>query len=140
VVEVVYERDEVQTQVNPAVMASVDIGVNNLVALTSNKAGFIPRIVNGRPIKSINQYYNKQRERYQKKMSKNHHTSRELERITDKRTRRIDHYMHTTSRRIVDLLIAEGIGTLIIGKNPFWKQDPTMRKKDAQHFGTSMPL
>jgi putative transposase len=42
--------------------------------------------------------------------------------------------MHTTSRRIVDLLIAEGIGMLIIGKNPFWKQDPTMRKKDAQHF------
>jgi len=134
VVEVVYERDEVQTKVNPALMASVDIGVNNLVALTSNKSGFIPRIVNGRPIKSINQYYNKQRERYQKKMSKNHHTSCELERITNKRTRRIDHYMHTTSRRIIDLLIAEGIGTLIIGKNPFWKQDPTMRRSDKQHF------
>jgi len=134
VVEVVYERDEVQTQVNPALVASVDLGVNNLVALTANKVGFIPRLVNGRPIKSINQYYNKQRERYQKKMSKNHHTSRELERITNKRTRRIDHYMHTTSRRIIDLLIAEGIGTLIIGKNPFWKQDPTMRRSDKQHF------
>ncbi|HWS83608.1 MAG TPA: transposase, partial [Ktedonobacteraceae bacterium] len=134
VVEVVYERDEVQTKVNPALMASVDIGVNNLVALTSNKSGFIPRIVNGRPIKSINQYYNKQREQYQKKMSKNHHTSCALERITNKRIRRIDHYMHTTSRRIIDLLIAEGIGTLIIGKNPFWKQDPTMRRSDKQHF------
>ena len=42
--------------------------------------------------------------------------------------------MHTTSRRIIDLLIAESIGTLIIGKNPFWKQDPTIRKKDKQHF------
>src|SRR5580765_2817118 len=41
---------------------------------------------------------------------------------------------HTTSRRIIDLLIAEGIGTLIIGKNPFWKQDPTMRRSDKQHF------
>jgi putative transposase len=84
VVEVIYERTEVQTQVHPALMAAVDIGVNNLVALTSNKMGFIPRLVNGRPIKSINQYYNKQRERYQKKMSTNHHTSRELERITNK--------------------------------------------------------
>jgi putative transposase len=134
VVEVVYEHAEVQAEVDPALMASVDIGVNNLVALTSNKSGFIPRIVNGRPIKSVNQYYNKQREHLQKKMSKNHYTSRELERITNKRTRRIDHYMHTTSRWIIDLLIAEGIGTLIIGKNPFWKQDLTMRKKDAQHF------
>ena len=72
------------------------------------QSGFFPRLVNGRPIKSINQYYNKQREQYQKKMSKNHHTSRELERITNKRTRRIDHYMHTTSRRIIDLLDSRG--------------------------------
>jgi putative transposase len=42
--------------------------------------------------------------------------------------------MHTTSRRIIDLLMAEEIGTLIIGKNSFWKQDPAMRKKDKQHF------
>ncbi|HWS83491.1 MAG TPA: transposase [Ktedonobacteraceae bacterium] len=94
-VEVVYERGEMQTHVYPAFLAAVDIGVNNLVALTSNKNGFVPRLVNGRPIKSINQYYNKQREHLQKKMSKNHHISRELERITNKRTRRIDHYMHT---------------------------------------------
>jgi len=134
VVEIVYEREEVQTKVDPALMASVDIGVNNLVALTSNKSGFIPRLVNGRPIKSVNQYYNKQREHYQKKMSKNHHTSRELDRITNKRTRRIDHYMHATSKHLIDLLVQEGIGTLIIGKNLFWKQDPTMRKTDKQHF------
>ena len=134
VVEVVYEREPEQAQVNPTLMAAIDIGVNNLVALTSNKTDFIPRLVNGRPIKSINQYYNKQRERYQKKMSTNHSNSRELERLTNKRTRRIDNYMHTASRRIIDLLVAEGIGTLIIGKNPYWKQDPTMRRKDKQHF------
>ncbi len=134
VVEVVYERAEVQTEVDPALLAAVDIGVNNLVALTSNKTGFIPRLVNGRPIKSLNQYYNKQRERYQKKMSTKHANSRALERITNKRTRRIDHYMHTTSRRIIDLLVEAGIGTLIIGKNSYWKQNPTMRRKDKQHF------
>jgi len=134
VVEVVYEQEKAQTKVDPALMASVDIGVNNLVALTSNKVGFIPHLVNGRPIKSVNQIYNKQREHLQKKMSKNHYTSHELEKITNKRTRRIDHYMHATSRRVIDLLIAEGIGTLIIGKNPFWKQDPTMRRSDKQHF------
>jgi putative transposase len=133
-VEVVYDRDEVQAEVNPALMASVDIGLNNLVALTSNKSGCIPRIVNGRPIKSVNQYYNKQREHHQKKMRKHHHTSRKLDRITNKRTRRIDHYMHTASKRLMSLLVTEGRGILIIGKNPLWKQDPTLRKKDAQHF------
>ncbi len=67
-------------------------------------------------------------------MSSNHHTSRELERVAAKRTRRIDYSMHTASRRIIDLLVREGIGTLVIGKNPNWKQESPMRKKDNQHF------
>ncbi len=116
VAEVVYTQEEERVQLNPSLVASVDIGVNNLIALTSNKRGFVPQLVNGRPIKSVNQCYNKQTRKLQKKMSSNHYTSRELERVAAKRTRRIDHYMHTTSRRVIDLLIAEGIGTLVIGR------------------------
>lgn len=133
-VEVVYEQEETQASVDPALMASVDIGVNNLVALTSNKVGFVPRLVNGRPIKSVNQFYNKRRAELQAKMGRAIAFTARMERTTVKRTRRIDHYLHTASRRIIDLLVEEGIGTLIIGKNPLWKQDPTMRKKEAQHF------
>jgi putative transposase len=133
VVEVVYERKEIQASVNPALMAAIDIGVNNLVALTSNKVGFIPRLVNGRPLKSTNQYYNKRKAELQKRLGTPGTTNR-MERMTIKRTRRIDHYLHAASRRIVELLIAEGIGTLIIGKNPFWKQEAQMRKADKQHF------
>ncbi len=133
-VEVVYTQDEEQKEVSLSLVAAVDIGVNNLVALTSNKRGFAPRLVNGRPIKSINQCYNKQISKLQKRMSSNHHTSRELERVAAKRTRRIDYSMHTASRRIIDLLVREGIGTLVIGKNPNWKQESPMRKKDNQHF------
>lgn len=133
VVEVVYERAETQAPVNPALMASIDIGVNNLVALTSNKGGFVPRLVNGRPLKSTNQYYNKRKAELQKKLGTPGTTNR-MERMTIKRTRRIDHSLHTASKRILDLLIQEGIGTLIIGKNPFWKQEAEMRKKDKQHF------
>jgi putative transposase len=133
VVEVVYHRAETQPAVNPALIAAIDIGVNNLVALTSNKTGFTPRLVNGRPLKSTNQYYNKRRAELQKKLGTTGTTNR-MERMTIKRTRRIDHYLHTASKRIVALLVAEGIGMLIIGKNPFWKQEAAMRKKDKQHF------
>ena len=134
VVEVVYTEEEKSELLNHTLIASVDIGVNNLVALTSNKRGFVPRLVNGRPIKSVNQSYNKQIRKMQKNMSSNHHTSRSLERVGAKRTRRIDHYMHTASRRIIDLLVAEGIGTLVIGKNPVWKQECKMSRKNNQHF------
>ncbi len=134
VVEVVYTKVEVQEEVNPSLVAAIDIGVNNLVALTSNKGGFVPRLVNGRPIKSVNQHYNKHMSKMQKNMSSNHHTSHELERVAAKRTRRIDHYMHAASIRIIDLLVHESIGTLVIGKNANWKQEANMSKKNNQHF------
>ena len=133
-VEVVYERVETQADVDLSLVASVDIGVNNLVALTSNKRGFVPRLVNGRPIKSVNQFYNKRKADLQAKMGSDTAFTARMERATVKRTRRIDHFLHTASKRIIDLLVSERIGTLIIGKNRLWKQDPTMRKKDAQHF------
>ena len=38
------------------------------------------------------------------------------------------------SRHIIDLLVREGIGTLIIGKNPLWKQESNMSRKNAQEF------
>src|SRR5262249_28778868 len=50
------------------------------------------------------------------------------------RTRQIDHYLHTASRRIIDLLVAEGIGTLCIGKNPMWKQEANMGRRTNQNF------
>jgi putative transposase len=134
VVEVVYEQRETHTCVDLALVASVDIGVNNLVALTSNKVGFVPRLVNGRPMKSVNQFYNKRKAALQEKLGSETHFTPRMEHLTMKRTHRMDHYLHTASRRIIDLLVSEGIGTLIIGKNPLWKQEPTMRKRDTQHF------
>jgi putative transposase len=61
-------------------------------------------------------------------------TSKCLERITMKRTRRIDHYLHTASRRIIDLLVTEGIGTLCSGKHPTWRQEANMGRRTSQHF------
>jgi putative transposase len=64
----------------------------------------------------------------------NRHTSQRLDRLTTKRTRRIDHYLHTASRRLIDLLVAEGIGTLVIGQNPLWKQHTRMGGRNNQKF------
>jgi len=84
-------------------------------------------------VKSINQFYNKRRAELHSQLGEAHHTSRRLERLTTKRTRRIDWYLHTASRRIIDLLVAEGIDTLVIGKNPLWKQEVRMAKRTNQH-------
>lgn len=133
VVEVIYERPIAPASGDPTLIAAVDIGVNNLAALASNKRDFVPRLVNGRPLKSINQFYNKRKAELQTWIDNDHFTAR-MERMLDTRNRRMDHYLHTASRRIIRLLIAEGIGTLVIGKNPEWKQECSMRKREKQHF------
>src|SRR5579883_810729 len=133
VVEVVYEKEVKQSSVNPAYYAGIDIGMNNLVALTSNKPGFRSVLVNGRPVKSVNQFYNKRKAELQKALGKTGTTKR-MERMTNKRNRRIDHYMHTVSKRIINLLVKEGIGTLVIGKNDAWKQEANMGKRTNQNF------
>jgi putative transposase len=133
VVEVVYEREPVPAAVNPALHAGVDLGVTNLATIASDKPGFVPRIVNGRPVKSINQFYNKRRAELQSRLGHPGMTT-QMERLTTHRTRQIDHYLHTASRRIIDLLVAEGVGTLVIGKNPLWKQEATLGRRGNQNF------
>ncbi len=133
VVEVVYGKDVNQFPVNPAYYAGIDIGMNNLVALTSNKPAFQAVVVNGRPVKSVNQFYNKRKAELQKQLGHTGTTKR-MERMTNKRNRRIDHYLHTASKRIIDLLVKEGIGVLCIGKNDAWKQNSEMGKRTNQNF------
>jgi putative transposase len=107
--------------------------LNNLAAITSNKPGFVPVLVNGRPLKHINQFYNKRKAQLQAKLGRNGST-RLMENITTRRTRQITHYLHTHSRRIIDLLVREGIGVLIIGKNDGWKQGITLGRRTNQNF------
>ena len=65
----IYEKAEKPAELNPAYYAGIDMGINNLVALTSNKPGFVPVVVNERPVKSTNQWYNKRRAALQKQLT-----------------------------------------------------------------------
>jgi len=83
-------------------VASLDLGVNNLITLVDNvmvEENREPLIINGRPIKSLNQFYNKKRAFIQSELSNNGQmTSKELIKITDWRNEKINDYMHKASR------------------------------------------
>jgi putative transposase len=80
VVEVVYEREREpepeQPPIEPTLIASVALGVNVLAAITSNKPGFTPLLVHGRPLKRCNQAYNKRRAKVQAQLPADQVTSR----------------------------------------------------------------
>jgi putative transposase len=132
--EVIYERAVTPADVDPQWIAGIDLGVNNLAMLTSNQPGFTPLLVNGRPLKALNQLYNKRRAHYQALLPEGQYTSHRLDMLTDKRKRQVDSYLHVASRRIVDHLVQHHIRTLIIGKNDGWKQEVTLGKRTNQAF------
>lgn len=118
----------------PHRVAGIDIGVNNLAAVTSNQQGFRPFLVNGRPLKSINQHYNRRRAMLQSQLPAGQHTSKQIQRLTDKRNRQVKHYLHSASKLIVTDLLKQGVGTLVIGKNDNWKQEVNLGKRNNQTF------
>ena len=133
VIEVVYEAKEKQYKLEPHRVASIDLGLNNLATLTFNQAGFQPLLINGRPLKSVNQYYNQARARLQSILRENQ-SSRRLKRLCNKREFKINDYLHKASRLIIKTLINYQIGTLTIGHNQEWKQKINLGKKTNQNF------
>jgi len=133
VIEVIYDEPE-STASDDKFVASIDLGLNNLAALTSNQPGFTPLLINGRPLKSINQFYNKRKARLQSQLKGSRKSSPRIQRLTRWINQKIDNYLHHTSRLIVDLLVAKQIGTLVIGKNAQWKTESDLGKQTNQNF------
>ncbi len=135
VIEVIYhEQESTNTQLKPDAVAGLDLGLNNLAALTSNQKGFVPLLINGRPLKSINQFYNKRKAELQSLFKGNRKTSLRIQRLTRCRNQKVDNYLHHASRFIINELIGKGIGTLVIGKNDQWKQEINLGRQNNQSF------
>jgi putative transposase len=92
-------------------------------------------VVNGRGLKSINQYYNKERGAGQAEVGTQ--STKRQRRLTEKRDRRIKHLMHIASRMVIDHLVMRGIGTLVIGYNPRWKQRVRLRRVTRRNSSRS---
>lgn len=132
IVEVIYEQTPSQL-VDSEHIAAIDVGLNNLAAVTSNQPGFVPVLINGRPLKSINQFYNKKKASLQPRLTENK-TSRRIQRLSTARNFKVDDYLHKASRFIVNHLVAHNIGMLVIGKNDLWKQEINIGKANNQGF------
>jgi putative transposase len=133
VIEVVYNKNVINHEnLDKNKIVGIDLGVNNLATVTSNQNNLKPLLVNGRPLKSMNQYYNKKRAELQSYFGKR--TSRKLMKLTNKRNRKIEHYLHTTSRYLVNYFLFHNIGLVIIGKNDQWKSESNMGKRNNQSF------
>ena len=113
----------------------VDLGVGNLATISLASENH-PVIINGRPLKSINRYYNKKKAMLQKQAKKSNHryTTNRMERLTQKRNRKIRDYLHKTSRKVIEIALQTKTGLIVIGNNRGWKQHVALGNRTNQTF------
>ena len=131
VMEIVYEIEVPDISETSDRVAAIDIGVDNFITMVNN-IGENPLAIKGGVIKSINQFYNKQKANIQSELKKvnGKDWSKKLQKLTDKRYEMIKYQMHCISKYVVDWCVLYGIDTLIVGHNDEWKQ----KKQGMQNF------
>lgn len=113
--EIVYEKSLPDHQLDASRAIGVDVGLNNLMAVTSNVEP-IALLVNGRPIKSVNHYYTRAVARVTQQLhAQGLSSSRRLRRLHAKRMHMIRDYMHKASKRLVHLMKLLNLGTCVVG-------------------------
>ena len=132
VIEVIYERKEQNIGLNRDNVLSIDLGLNNLCSCISN-VGIKSFVINGKIIKSFNQWYNKERAKFMGYIG-DKGTSRKLRLLNNKRNFWIEDKIHKVSRYIVNFCKDNNIGSVVIGLNKGWKQNINLGKKTNQKF------
>lgn len=127
----------------------IDPGVDNAFACVTNTEN-VPLLINGRNLKSVNQFYNKERARLKEMQARYrqlesqirtkqglkpvYQETKAMRRITAWRNRKIYQFAHKASKRIVEYALSCGVNTIVIGNNKSWKRSSNMGKKNNQNF------
>ncbi len=131
IIEVVYNKEIKHHDLVSETFLSIDLGVNNL-ATCANNIGLSPFVINGRIIKSMNQFYHKKKAILQAYIGIG--ISKRIRHLTFRRNNKIEDYLHKTSRFIVNYCIINRISVIVIGKNKNWKQSVNLGKANNQSF------
>ena len=129
----IYEVEEPKLKKDNSRYFSIDPGLSNIVSIYNN-IGIRPLLYNGRPIKSINQYYNKTRAKLRSELPKNVRTSKRLKQLSIKRNNKIDYEMHKISCHIINEAVRNNISKIFIGNNVGWKNEINIGKRNNQNF------
>lgn len=137
VVEVVYKTNkEITYKPDNHRYLAIDPGLDNAFTLATNVPGIQPEIINGRPLKSINQYYNKRRAQLSRilDLAGLPKQSHRLTRLDYRRNQKTLAFAHDASKRIVEFALNHELNTIIIGKNKGQKRSSNMDKRNNQNF------
>lgn len=110
---------------------SIDHGLDNWLTCISNvNTSFI---VDGKHLKSVNQWYNKRLATIKESKAQDFWCSL-LDKITSKRNRQMRDAVNKAAKIVVQHCLSNNIGTIVFGWNKGQKQGSNMGKKNNQKF------
>ena len=121
-----------ELDINKAI--SIDVGINNFATcVTSEGRSFI---LDGRRLKSINQWYNKNNSRLQSIKDKQHISFKTKQQSSLERNRnnRINDHISKCARHIINYCLDNNIGNIVIGYNPTLQKDSNIGRINNQNF------
>ena len=137
-----YEVETTNEDLNQDQYLSIDLGMNNLCSCISKDDCFI---LNGKPLKSINQYFNKELSKLKSErphVEENqdfNYNSFKIKNLSLKRELKITDILHKASRYLVNYCVKHKIGTIVFGRNKEWKDSIQLGKQTNQNF-VSIPF
>ena len=141
-VVIVYETKELNKDLNLDEYLSIDLGMNNLCSCVSKDDCFI---LNGKPLKSINQYFNKELSKLKSERPLKgdkqdyNYNSFKIKNLSLKRELKITDMLHKASKYLVNYCVKHKIGTIVFGRNKEWKDSIQLGKQTNQNF-VSIPF
>ena len=133
-IQYTYEVEEVQRELNKENGLGIDLGIDNLcTCVTNNGASFL---IDGRKLKSINQYYNKINAKLQsiKDKQKIKRTTLRQKKITRKRNNHIEDYFSKSAKIIINYCLNSDIGKIVLGYNEDFQRNSNIGSINNQNF------
>ena len=134
-IQYIYEAECIQRNLNINNALALDLGINNLVTAVSNIGKSF--IIDGKRLKSINQWFNKENSRLQSIKDKQHFGKKPTNKqktIARNRNNKVNDYMNKTARKVIDYCIINDIGTLVVGYNETFQRNSNIGKQNNQNF------
>lgn len=134
-IQYIYEAECIQRNLNKNNALAIDLGINNLATCVTNIGKSF--IIDGRRLKSINQWFNKENARLQSIKDKQHFGKRITNRqkaIARDRNNKVNDYMSKAARIIINYCITNDIGTLVVGYNETFQRGSNLGKANNQNF------
>ncbi|OKH41546.1 RNA-guided endonuclease InsQ/TnpB family protein, partial [Scytonema sp. HK-05] len=131
-IEYVYKQLDIAViNLDQSKVLGIDHGVNNWLTCVSNVATSF--IIDGKHLKSMNQWFNKQVSTI-KEGKPQGFWNKKLAHITEKRNRQVRDAVNKAARLVINHCLDNKIGTVVFGWNKGQKDGADMGKKNNQKF------